>query len=210
MAKKPTASSFDDDDEPAFTPGALVAPPSVPSSQHRDRRGINILDAHVDCFSKTEFVREIGRLWGDAQDRFIEIGRYLLEAKDRLGHGEFLPLVEQELPFGARVANKLMVVARALDDGIFPRDVQLPPSYSTVYELVSLKPAERDRAFAENVIRPDVTREAIVAFRRRLRGEGGPPPLKSKAAMQKRLEHLVDERCRIDAEILALEQALRG
>lgn len=210
MAKRRTASSFDSDDDQPFTKVlTAVSTPIItaPAASHRDHRGLSILDAHVACTSKGEFVREIGRLWSDAHGRFVEIGRYLLEAKARLAHGEFGQMIRNELPFEPRAANKLMVVAKAIDDGVFERDM-LPPSYTTVYELVSLRPDERDLAVREQVVRPDVTRDAVVAFRRRIRGGAAPRQLKSKAAIRKRLQALEQERLRIEAEIEELRAIL--
>ena len=54
-----------------------------------------------DCDSAQEFVAEIEKLWGEAQEKFLTIGRYLVQAKVRLRHGEFEQMVATQLPFGS-------------------------------------------------------------------------------------------------------------
>jgi hypothetical protein len=39
------------------------------------------------------YAREIGKLWGEAQQKFLAIGRYLCLAKRTLEHGEFERMV---------------------------------------------------------------------------------------------------------------------
>lgn len=111
-----------------------------------------------------QFADEIGRLWKDAQSRFLEIGRRLNEAFDKLEHGEYGTLLER-LPFERATADKLRKVAAAADAQAVPI-ARLPPSYSTVYEVLTLTPAEREEAEQRGLIRPDVKRQEIVAFKR--------------------------------------------
>ena len=51
-----------------------------------------------------------------AHDKTIEarlqLGRKLVEAKDALGHGEFMDMVKEDLPFSISVAERLMKIAR--------------------------------------------------------------------------------------------------
>jgi hypothetical protein len=66
------------------------------------------------------------------------------------------------------VANKLMRVAAAIDSGRLPAK-QLPPSYATVYELTGLAEEELAQAAAAGLVRPDVQRKEVIAFKRQLR-----------------------------------------
>jgi hypothetical protein len=43
---------------------------------------------------------------------YFRVGHYLLEAKAALEHGDFIAMVESDLPFKRRSAQKLMAVAR--------------------------------------------------------------------------------------------------
>ena len=180
---------------------------SLPAIQHEDRRGEMLTTAHRACQTRPQFASEVNRLWREAQHRFLEIGRYLCEAKERLDHGEFMPMIESDLPFSHKVAVKLMAVARAVDDGVFPRD-SLPPSYATVYELVSLKPAERERAMQEGLVAPTTTREAVIRFKKRIRGGALAESHPERKTIERRLRALLVERDRLDQEIAALTRKL--
>lgn len=111
-----------------------------------------------------EFAQEIGRLWADVQRGFLDIGRRLNEAFAQLGHGEYGALLTS-LPFERATADKLRKVAMAADAGTLPFD-RMPKSYSTAYELLTLSPVERVEAERRGLIRPDVKRAEIVAFKR--------------------------------------------
>jgi hypothetical protein len=56
--------------------------------------------------------------WGKAAQAFLAIGRWLLEAKDRLAAHEFRALTDHAdrlLPFGRHVAHQLVTVAAKVD-----------------------------------------------------------------------------------------------
>jgi hypothetical protein len=77
-------------------------------------------------------------------------------------------MIETDLPFRYSTANRLMKVAAAVDAGALPAD-QLPPSYATVYELLTLSESERQKAIEEGIVRPDMQRKDVMDFRRRMR-----------------------------------------
>lgn len=98
-------------------------------------------DAPVECLTGEAFAVEIGRLWRDAQSRFLDVGRRLNEACARLERGEYARLLDV-LPFERATADKLRKVAMAADGGKLPLD-RMPASYSTAYELLTLTDPER-------------------------------------------------------------------
>jgi hypothetical protein len=118
--------------------------------------------------TRAEFANEIKRLWLHAEQQFISIGRRLNEAKEHLNHGQFMDMVAADLPFSHSVANRLMRVAAGIDAGAVSLD-RLPPSYATIYEVLTLTSEEREKAEAEGVIRPDMRRQDLADFKRRLR-----------------------------------------
>jgi len=118
--------------------------------------------------TREEFAARIGMLWKDAQRTFVEIGRQLQRAKAQLPHGDFEAMVERDLPFGKNAAYKLRVVAEAIDTGRLPSDLA-PLDYSTCYLIASLKDEELAMAQERNLVRPDVTRADLLAFRRSLK-----------------------------------------
>lgn len=150
--------------------------------------------------SRAEYAEEIGRLWTQAQQHFLAIGRYLLQARERIGEGEWEAMVRDDLPFGRAVAHQLRSVAAMVEAGLVP-EAKLPRSYATAYQIATLTPDERERAAGEGLLRPDVTRPEITAFKRRLRGA---PP----AGAEQELRRLEAERRRIDARIAELRRQL--
>jgi hypothetical protein len=120
--------------------------------------------------TREEFAARIGVLWKDAQRTFVEIGRQLQRAKAQLPHGDFEGMVERDLPFGKNAAYKLRVVAEAIDTGRLPSDFA-PQDYSTCYLIASLKDEELAVARERNLVRPDVTRADLLAFKRSLKSQ---------------------------------------
>lgn len=183
-------SSFDDDD---------VQVPPAPGNA----RSLALAEAVVELTTAGDYIAEISRLWSDVQRRFIDIGRRLNEAKAKLPHGEFLPMIDSNLPFGRSVANRLMKVAEAVDAGTLPVQ-QLPQNYSVAYEVVALEPEERQQALDEGIVRPDVRRAEIIAFKRRLRGGSSP----GGRSAEDELRRLEAEKSRIEARIAELRRQL--
>ncbi|MBK1662040.1 hypothetical protein [Paracraurococcus ruber] len=116
-----------------------------------------------NCESPQEFVAEIEKLWGEAQEKFLTIGRYLVQAKNRLRHGEFELMVATQLPFGKNVAYQLRIVALAVEQNRL-EERELPRSYSNAFRLAQMSEAVLSRARAGNLVRPDVTRREIAEF----------------------------------------------
>ncbi len=168
--------------------------------------------ALIDCRTPEEFAQEIATLWREAEQRYLMIGRYLIRAKAQLPHGAYLDLIEHALPFGPRVAQRLVIVAAAIDGGALPKE-QLPPSYSTIYVLATLPPEDRDEAVRVGLVRPDVRRAEIEEFKRQRRATRklllSLPPAAEPIAP----DPIQEERARILsrlAEIQAEEKRLRA
>ena len=58
-----------------------------------------------------EVLAEVDRLWAEAQDKFLTIGRYLVQAKQRF-HRTYEASILPLLPFGKGVAFQLRAVDR--------------------------------------------------------------------------------------------------
>lgn len=124
-----------------------------------------LLNAVVPQNDTAGYVREISRLWGEARDKFLAIGEYLSLAKQQLVHGEYEAMIRSQLPFGKSVAHRMRTVAEAVRDGKLARN-SLPQSYATAYELTLFTDQQLRHAEEQGLVRPDVTRSEIVAFRR--------------------------------------------
>jgi hypothetical protein len=149
--------------------------------------------------TRANFAEAIGEAWTEAEENFTAIGRYLNHAKSVLNHGEFMGMVEADLPFRYSTANRLMKVAAALDAGALPAD-RLPPSYATVYELLTLSEDERRQAIEEGVVRPDMQRKDVTEFRKRLRRPAEDKHAKLQAERARLMKRIGD----IDRELASM------
>ena len=97
----------------------------------------------------------------------FKLGRMLIAAKKKLEYGQFLAMIESDLPFGARSAQMLMAVAadRRLTDANRVR--LLPDAWRTLYELTKLPDGQLERAVASGAISPHTTRDEVRAMRPR-------------------------------------------
>ena len=126
--------------------------------------------------TREAYVQELTRLWREAQDRFVAIGEYLMHARETLAHGEYERMVASDLPFGRAVAHTLRTVAAAVREGKLQRP-ELPRSYTTAYFLATLPPNQLALARSRGLVRHDVPRSSVDAFRRELRGAMADPAL---------------------------------
>jgi hypothetical protein len=124
-----------------------------------------LLNAVVPQNDVAGYVREISRLWGEARDKFLAIGEYLSLAKQQLAHGEYEAMIRLQLPFGKSAAHRMRTVAEAVRDRRLARD-SLPQSYATAYELTLMTDRQLRLAEERGLVRPDVARSEIMAFRR--------------------------------------------
>jgi hypothetical protein len=133
-----------------------------------DARAEGLLRAASVLKTKDDFKREISALCDDVAEKFLTIGRYLIQAKRVLPHGEYKAMVANELPFGYQTAYQLKTVAERVDSGRMPAS-RLPRSYATAFRLAALADAELSQAEARDLVRPDVTRREIDEFVREIR-----------------------------------------
>lgn len=148
---------------------ALPAPGVVPPRSQVDI----VRTAQLELRSPDEYVREISRLWREAQQSFLAIGRYLVQAKRKLAHGEFQTMIEASLPFGRQTAYELRMIAEAVDGGRIP-EPKLPQAASVAYQLATLKPNDLAAAEQDGLVRSDLRRPEIIAWKReRLRQSAG-------------------------------------
>jgi hypothetical protein len=185
---------------------ALRAKPTLVEVSN-DLRADALSNGVIPFQDKDSYVREISRLWRQAQDSFVTIGRYLIEAKRRLQHGEFEAMVASELPFSKTVAYQLRLAADAILSGRLDKE-QVPPSYSTVYLLATLDDSALEKARAERLVRPDVRRSEVVAFRSRLNSAAAES--EDTRRLRRELAKLEEERARLDDRIREVRAKLES
>jgi hypothetical protein len=151
--------------------------------------------------SREGAVSEIHRLWNNAQQHFVSIGRWLNAAKEALPHGEYEQMVIEQLPFSPSIARQLRTAAEFVDSGIIPRE-QLPDSYATVYQIATLPKPVLEEAKQRAMIRPSVTRRELTELKR-LHKSTFPAP-------QIDMTKLVERRRRLLAELLEIRQQIKN
>ena len=119
--------------------------------------------------AREQWAARIAGAWRKSVEAILEAGRLLIEAKAALPHGAFADMIESDLPFGARMAQMLMAIARN------PRLVNakhvslLPPHVGTLYELTKLTEDEFEAKLATGQIHPELERRDVVVAEMRAR-----------------------------------------
>jgi hypothetical protein len=128
--------------------------------------------------SSSEWAQQIGTAWRNVVAKtiegFVETGRMLIAAKRALKHGEFQPMIENDLPFSFDVAESLMAIARntILSNSAHART--LPPHWTTLAELDRIpRPALR-RFLADGRITPHTERREAERLREEAESEAAP------------------------------------
>jgi hypothetical protein len=176
----------------------------------RQARELTKADERVDALetvekmlaSRAEFVSAIEQAWQGITRRYVLIGRYLVQAKGALPHGEYEAMLESDLPFNRATAYKIRKVTEAIDAGGIS-DKELPPSYTILYEVSTLTKRELTEAKLRKLIRPDVTRREIGEFKAEMRIPRLPLPNKGRTI-------LIRKRNALRAKIAALQEQLRA
>jgi hypothetical protein len=188
-----------------------------------DERTMAVINS---VFGHTDLVRDRGKLsyiaslrasvgaeWQRAGKAFLRIGRLLLEAERKLSKTEYDSLIEGSgrlLPFGRTVAVQLRRVAQAVDSRRLPED-RCPSAYSVAYSLVTLPDEHLRLAEERNLIRPDVRREEVKAFRAELSRQTDPTAHTrvDLRDLRKKYEILRDQRRDLLQRALAARQRMR-
>lgn len=151
---------------------------------------------------------EIREGWKSAASAFLLIGRALCRIEAMLARADFHRLIsdQQFLPFGRASAVKMMSVARAVDGGrIEPQ--RLPP-YSVAYELVTLPDPLLRLAAAQGLVRPDVKRVEIAAFKLAQRPDA--PERVDPEALRREDSSLRAREARLESELAAVRARRRA
>ena len=128
--------------------------PSATAKRVRRRR------ERVFLFAK--HVQRITACQRKSVNSIIECGRLLIAAKDELEHGEFLRMIENNLPFRRSTAQALMKIA---SDGRITKNQPagcLPAHWSTLVKLTQLPDAAFEARIADGTIHPGLERRPAV------------------------------------------------
>jgi hypothetical protein len=144
-----------------------------------------------------DYAEAIGKLWLDAQQTFLEIGRLLDEAQRQLHPAEFEAMLGY-LPFGRSARVQLMQAYRLITSGTMPTGLE-KAGYSVVYQITTLSDKERAQALAEGVINPGMRRQDVLGFKQRVR----------KLGQADRRTELLEEKRKLLQRLVAVRHALK-
>ena len=61
--------------------------------------------------SRKYWKSQIRTAWKEATEAFLQVGNLLIQSKESLEHGEFLEMIENDLPFSPRTSQMLMTIS---------------------------------------------------------------------------------------------------
>lgn len=122
---------------------------------------MKIINGQRNGRSAAQWAKLIDDAWTKTLDSVFETGDALLGAKEQLKHGEWIKMVERELPFGRMTAHRLMQIAE--DDRLrdVTRVLHLPASWGTLYALHRLPGDVIDKSFENGTIHPKLERKDV-------------------------------------------------
>ena len=115
-------------------------------------------------FTRREWVQKITTRYQESVGAIVGVGRYLIQAKEQLTHGEFGSMVADDLPFSRRTASRFMLIAEnsVLSNGT--HGSHLPTSWRTLSELAKLPEEVLKEALDAGRITPELQRKEVTAL----------------------------------------------
>ncbi|MFY9957723.1 hypothetical protein, partial [Bradyrhizobium sp.] len=108
--------------------------------------------------SRAHWVAKILKANGKSVGAIVQLGQTLIAAKRALDqHGQWLPMIENDLPYGVKVAEQLMRVARDPRLSNSSNWKNLPPVLSTLVEITRLSDQEFEKCKADGTIHQGMT-----------------------------------------------------
>jgi phage tail protein X len=92
-------------------------------------------------------------------EAILKLGRALAAAKKALPHGTFLKMIDNDLPFTASTAQRLMAIAADPKMSKAAHAQHLPAAWPTLYELTRLLEETFAQAVSVGAIHPRMTRK---------------------------------------------------
>jgi hypothetical protein len=127
---------------------------------------------HIKVFTEDDFVRLITASWNKQVASIVQTGRWLILAKKTYGHGRLLIMIEDRLPFGPRVAQQLMEIAKHPVIGNASHDSHLPRHYVTLYKLTRLPEKQLKKMLADGTVNAETERQQVEQIAKDIKEHG--------------------------------------
>lgn len=110
------------------------------------------------------WAKQINERWTQTVASVFETARVLHEAKQSLPRQEFRDMLEKDLLFGRRKAEKLLEIAQNPELSDPKRAAMLPASWTKIAQIARLSGEELDWAHDEEIITPDTPYRVLRAL----------------------------------------------
>jgi N6-adenosine-specific RNA methylase IME4 len=131
--------------------------------------GVDAVTAIDSAGARRKWAARITEAWRPSVLANFETGRLLIEAKASMPHGDFLNMIERDLPFGARTAQMLMKIGSDQRLANAKYVSCLPPHWGTLYELTKLPDDRLTAMLATGEIHPEMQRRQLTSATKRER-----------------------------------------
>lgn len=193
-----------------------VQDPEVISALEGVFAGTGVMEDNEKAHLLIQVRDEVHSHWGAAKRSFVAIGKCLLMLERKLSHEEFKRLTkgtDRIFPFTETIGIQLRRVAKAVTTGSIGEH-EMPGSYSVAYQIAVMDAPTLEIARTRNILRPDVTRTEIIAFRREIstantaqeEGVNLSAVRRKKARLTKLRDELTDRLAAVNAELERLEK----
>jgi hypothetical protein len=109
--------------------------------------------------TRSDFAAEIIAASKQTIEGILKLGHTLIAAKAALDHGQFLEMIEHDLPFTSSTAERLMKIAADSRITNTAHAQLLPFAWGTLYEISKLDDSAFEQALSSGAINPRMTRE---------------------------------------------------
>jgi SepF-like predicted cell division protein (DUF552 family) len=193
---------------------AVTQDPAVLNALEAIFQGTGVMADEQKAQMLVQVRHEVHAEWRKAKQSFLAIGKSLLAVEQALAPDEFRRLskgTERIFPFSETIATQLRQVARAVISGRL-NETEMPGSYSVAYQIAVMDGPTIEIARSRNLVRPDVTRTEVIAFRREISAPPASQPQRldisavrrEKARLTKLRDELAERLAQIDARIAEL------
>jgi hypothetical protein len=115
---------------------------------------------------RKEHAARINEAWQRGVDAVVKTGMRIIDARDGLEHGEYIAMVENNLHFSARTAQRLVAIASNKVLSKATHASHLPTSWDTLYNLtvVANKGYDLEAGIASGAVHPRMERKDVKAL----------------------------------------------
>jgi hypothetical protein len=109
--------------------------------------------------TRKQWTKLITDAWQSTVDGIIKTGELLVEAKEDLDHGEWIPMIEEDLPFHRNTATRLMRISKHPVIGNATHVLHLPAAWGTLDVLARIEGPKLEQLIENGKVHPKMERK---------------------------------------------------